>query len=92
MITSFQHRGLKLFYERWDRSKLPADMVDWLERILADLDDAKAPDDLNLPSYRLHQLSGDHKEHWSLTVRANWRIVFKFDGQDICNVDFIDYH
>ena len=92
MITSFQHRGLKRFYERGEKSKLPPDMIDRIERILADLDDAKAPEDLNLASYRLHQLSGDRKGQWSITVRANWRIVFAFDGQDICNVDFVDYH
>ena len=61
MITSFQHRGLKRFYERGDRSRLSADMVDRIERILADLDDAKTLGELNLPSYRLHQLSGDRK-------------------------------
>ena len=66
--------------------------MDRIERILADLDDAKTLGELNLPSYRLHQLSGDRKGQWSITVRANWRVVFKFDGQNIRNVDFVDYH
>ena len=92
MITSFQHRGLKRFYERGDRSRLSADMVDRIERILADLDDAKTLGELNLPSYRLHRLGGDRNGQWSITVRANWRVVFKFDGQNIRNVDFVDYH
>ena len=67
-------------------------MVDRIERILADLDDAKTPDELNLPTYRLHRLGGDRNGQWSITVRANWRVVFKFDGQNIRNVDFVDYH
>lgn len=92
MIISFQHRGLKRLYERGDRSKLPADMIGRIERIIANLDDAQKPEDLNLTSYRLHQLSGDRKGQWSITVRSNWRIVFAFDGQDIRDVDFVDYH
>lgn len=92
MITSFKHRGLKRFYVRGDKSRLPVDMVDRIARILADLDDATIPDDLNVPSYRLHPLHGDRAGQWAITVRANWRIVFEFEGQNICNVDFTDYH
>ena len=56
------------------------------------LEDAATPKDLNLPGYRLHPLKGDLKGLWSVTVRANWRIVFRFEGTDAFDVELIDYH
>jgi len=92
MIRSFRHRGLKRLYERADRSRLPADMAERIAGILAALDSAETPDDLNRPSLRLHRLSGDRKGQWAVTVRANWRITFAFEGGHACDVDFVDYH
>lgn len=60
--------------------------------MLAHLDEAKQPSDLALPGYRLHPLRGDLKGFWSVTVRANWRIVFSFEKGDVFNVDLVDYH
>jgi len=56
------------------------------------LDDAETPQDLNFPGYRLHPLKGHLKGFWSVTVRANWRIVFRFEGTDVFDVQLIDYH
>jgi proteic killer suppression protein len=56
------------------------------------LDDAATPQEVNLPAYRLHPLKGDLKGFWSVTVRANWRIVFRFEGTDAFDVELIDYH
>ena len=50
------------------------------------------PQALDLPGYRLHPLKGDLKGFWSVTVRANWRIVFRFEGTDAFDVELIDYH
>jgi proteic killer suppression protein len=63
-----------------------------VERILAILDAATVPQALDLPGYRLHPLKGDLKGWWSVTVRANWRIVFRFEGTDAVDVELIDYH
>lgn len=92
MVMSFRHRGLKRFYERHDRAKLPADMIEKIEDILAALDIAAGPEDMNRPSFRLHALKGDRKGQWAVTVRANWRVVFSFAGGHACDVDFTDYH
>jgi toxin HigB-1 len=92
MIRSFKHRGLKRLYERDDRSGIRADLVDTVQEMLTLLDDAATPQELNLPGYRLHPLKGDLKGYWSLTVRANWRIIFRFEGADACEVELIDYH
>ena len=92
MIKSFRHRGLKRLYERNDRTGIRPDLLDDVEDILARLDGADSPQALNLPGYRLHPLKGDLKGFWSVTVRANWRIIFRFEGVDAFDVELIDYH
>ena len=66
--------------------------MDTVQEILTVLDDAATPQELNLPGYRLHALKGDLKGFWSVTVRANWRIVFRFEGTDAFDVELIGYH
>jgi proteic killer suppression protein len=92
MIRSFKHRGLKRLYEQDDRSGIRADLIGTVEDILARLDEADTPQAMNLPGYRLHQLKGGLKGFWSVTVRANWRIVFRFVGVDVFDVELTDYH
>ncbi len=92
MIRSFSNRALKRLYEDDDGSKLPPDMVLRCSLILAKLDVAVRAEDLDLPSYRLHALRGGRKGQWAVTVRANWRIVFRFENGDAHDVDFVDYH
>ncbi len=92
MIRSFKHRGLKRLYERGDRSGIRPDLVDTVERILTVLDSATTPQGLDIPRYHLHSLKGELRGLWSVTVRANWRIVFRFEGEDAFDVELIDYH
>ena len=91
MIRSFKHKGLKRLYDQGDRSKLPPALVDRIEQILGLLDVAVNVKEMDLPHLRLHELKGDRKGQWAVTVRANWRIVFRFDGEAE-DVDFLDYH
>lgn len=67
-------------------------MVDRIENVLGVLDMARAIDDIDLPGYRLHPLKGDLAGLWSVTVRANWRIVFRFENGMAIDVELIDYH
>ncbi len=92
MIQSFRHKGLKRLYNDDDRSKLPPDMVERIRDILALLDVAADPADLDRPSLKLHSLKGERRGFWAVTVRANWRIIFRFEGGDAHDVDFLDYH
>lgn len=92
MIASFKHKGLKRLYEDGDRSKLPPELIGRIEDILLVLDAATGPEGMNRPSFRLHPLKGDRKGQWAVTVRANWRILFGFDGGNAIDVDFTDYH
>lgn len=92
MIESFEHKGLKRFYEKGDRSKLPSDMVARIEEILSALDAASDIETINRPSFRLHPLTGNRRGQWAVTVRANWRIVFRFENGCAYDVNFEDYH
>ena len=92
MIESFRHKGLKRFYQQDDRSKLPSDMIERIAVILAALDAATTITAMNRPSFRLHRLKGNLKDVWAVTVRANWRIVFRFEEGKAFDVDLVDYH
>ncbi len=92
MIVSFRHKGLKLVYEKGDRRRLSSEHADKIERILARLDEATEPRNMDLPGFRLHPLKGDLAGYWSVSVSGNWRIVFRFDGANVRDVDLVDYH
>ena len=92
MIESFKNKGLRDLFEQDDARKLKADQVDRLRLILSALDQASAVQDMNQPTFRLHRLKGNRKGAWAVTVRANWRVTFRFEGGDACEVDWEDYH
>ena len=92
MIESFRHKGLKLFFNEDDSRKLPPELAERIREILTALDAATTLEALNRPSFKLHPLKGDLKEFLAVTVRANWRIVFRFKGENVYDVDFLDYH
>jgi toxin HigB-1 len=92
MIKTFRHKGLEDFYTKGEGRRLPPDILARIRVLLHALSEAKDVQDLNVASYRLHPLKGDLKGFWSVTVRANWRLIFRFDGGDAFDVDFVDYH
>lgn len=92
MITGFQHKGLEAFYKTGTTRDIQAAHAAKLSHILALLDVAASPDDLNIPSFRLHQLKGELNGHWSFRVNGNWRVTFRFIGVDVELVNYVDYH
>lgn len=93
MIKSFKHQGLKNFYETGNKSGIQPHHASRLMVILTAMNVAKAPADLKAAvTFKAHQLSGDLNEYWSLSVNANWRIIFKFVDTDVELVDYLDYH
>ncbi|WP_188912318.1 type II toxin-antitoxin system RelE/ParE family toxin [Salinarimonas ramus] len=92
MIRSFRHKGLERLYETGDRRRLAPEHVAKVERVLARLDQASRPGDMDLPGYRLHPLKGDLAGFWSVTISANWRLVFRFEDADAWDLDLLDYH
>ncbi len=92
MIFGFKHKGLRRLYENGSSRGLSAGHVEKVENILAMLDQACRPEDLDLRGFRLHPLKGDLRGYWSVTVRANWRVIFRFVDGDAVDVDLLDYH
>jgi proteic killer suppression protein len=92
MIISFAHKGLKLFYNEDDASKLPASQLPKIRLILTRLDAATHPEIMRVPGYRFHELSGDRKGTYSVTVTGNYRITFSFVGENAIDVNYEDYH
>jgi proteic killer suppression protein len=92
MIKSFRHKGLEHYYETGSKAGITAQHADKLARILDRLDAALSPEDMNLPGYRLHRLSGQEKDVWSVWVNGNWRVTFKFENRNAVVVDYRDYH
>ncbi len=92
MIRSFRHRGLKALYEGRTAAKVAPAHVAKLRRILTVLDCSTKPEDMDLPGFRLHRLSGNLKGRYAVWVSANWRVTFRFENGDAWDVDYLDYH
>ena len=92
MIGSFSHKGLKRLYEQDDHRGVQPKHADKIKRILSRLEQAAQPEDMALPGYRLHKLHGDRTGQWAVRVSGNWRIVFRFEGGNVHDVDLCDYH
>jgi proteic killer suppression protein len=92
MIRRFRHKGLEQFFQSGDTSGMNAQHATRLRRLLTSLNASRGPAGMNLPGYRLHRLSGDRRGQWAVSVSGNWRLVFEFDGEDVTDVDLVDYH
>ncbi|WP_428354265.1 type II toxin-antitoxin system RelE/ParE family toxin [Methyloprofundus sp.] len=92
MINSFKHKGLKKFFIKGDLSGIQANHAERLSDRLAFLNVAVCIEDMRKPGYRLHELTGDLKGRWSISVSGNWRMTFEFEDGDAYIVDYEDYH
>lgn len=92
MIKSFRHKGVEQFFKTGTKAGVQAKHATRLRNQLFALDNAKRPQDMNAPGWRLHPLHGDLQSHWSVTVSGNWRLTFMFEGEDAVLVDYQDYH
>ena len=92
MIKSFKNKAIKRLFEDGIRHRINPQNADKIERILDRLDSSISPQDMNLPGYRLHRLKGKLADHWAVVVTGNWRITFHFDGPDVFDVDYVNYH
>lgn len=92
MIRSFRHKGLEAFFRRGSKAGIQPRHAAKLRLILSTLDAARRPMDLNAPGWRLHALQGESAGLHAVTVGANWRIVFRMEGGNALDVDYLDYH
>ena len=92
MIQSIRHKGLRGVYEDDDPRGVNAEHVVKLRDILVRLDAAGGVADMDVAGFKLHPLKGDRRGFWAITVRANWRVIFRFENGDALDVDYVDYH
>lgn len=92
MIKTFLHKGLKAFFETGSKAGIQPHHAARLSRQLTRLDIARTAADMNVPGWGLHPLSGRLAGHFSIIVNGNWRITFRFEGEDAVLVDYQDYH
>ena len=92
VIVSIRHKGLKRLYERGERQGIGPNMLSRVQEILSVLEAAENLDELNIPGYRLHALTGTLQGFWSIRVTGNWRVVFRFVDGEVLEVDLVDYH
>ena len=92
MIVSFRHKGLEKFFETGTVRGIQVSHQKRIRLQLAALDSASCVEDMNVPGYRLHELKGDRKGAWSVSVNGNWRITFEFENGNASVVDYEDYH
>jgi proteic killer suppression protein len=92
MIKSFRHAGVEKFFLTGSKAGIQPAHADKLSLQLYALDGAKSSADLKTPGWRLHPLKGNLEGHWSMRVNGNWRLTFRFEGEDAILIDYQDYH
>lgn len=92
MIKNFKHQGLLKFFETGKTTGINAQHASRIRILLARLNVAVNPKDLDAPGFYLHELKGKRKNTWSLRVNKNWRITFSVVDGDAVDVDLEDYH
>jgi len=92
MIRSFRHAGLEKFFRTGSKAGIQPAHARKLGIQLGTLNLARTPEDMDVPGWDLHPLKGALANHWSVKVNANWRMTFRFEGEDAVLVDYRDYH
>jgi proteic killer suppression protein len=92
-VRNIQHRALRRFYEEDETKGLPADALAKLADMLAFVDNMKTVEDLKaLKLWKAHTLTGNRKGTWALHVTRNWRLTFRIEDNEVCDLNFEDYH
>ena len=92
MIRSFRSKALKRFAETGDSSKLSVQNAERVRRILAQLDESTAPEEMNISGWKFHPLKGREKGRFAVWATGNYRVTFGWNGKDAADVDLEDYH
>jgi proteic killer suppression protein len=92
VIRSFKHAGLEKFFTTGSKAGIQPAHAKKLREQLFTLNRAAVPSYMNFPGWHLHPLQGDLAGHWSVRVNGNWRMTFRFEGEDAVLVDYRDYH
>lgn len=92
MIKTFKHKGLRKLFEDDNRKGVNPQHAEKLLDLLDRLNAAAEAEDMIFPGSGFHQLIGERKGEYSVTVSGNWRLTFVFKDGDACDVNYEDYH
>lgn len=92
MVENWRHKGLCKFYETGSTAGIQAKHAETLRELLFQLANSVQAEDMNTPGNAFHKLKGKLKGYHAVKVSGNWRIIFRFKGQDATDVDYLDYH
>lgn len=92
MIKTWQHKGLKKFYETGSKAGIQPKHAETLRLLLLQLASAIKAEDMNTPGNNFHPLHRELSGYFSVKVSGNWRLIFQFEKEDVILVDYIDYH
>ena len=92
MIKSIRHKALRTYWTKGRTQGLNANWLARISRILRALDVATEPEEMNLPGYYFHGLSGKDTDRYSVRVSGNYRITFGWSDNDAIDIDLEDYH
>ena len=95
LIRSIRHKGLKRLVEENNPRDIQPNLINRVRNILTALILADSIDDFisTAPSgWRVHPLSGDRRDTWSISINKNWRITFREAEGGVASLDMEDYH
>ena len=92
MIRSFRHKGIEKFFLTGSKAGIQPSHAGRLNDQLTALNAASKPEQMDIPGWKLHALTGNPAGNWAVTVNANWRLTFACDGEDAVLLDYQDYH
>jgi proteic killer suppression protein len=92
-VRNIVHKAIRRLYEEDQTKGLPAGSAEKLRDMLSFIDRIKTVEELQaLKLWKAHTLTGDRKGTWALHVTRNWRLTFRVENDEICDVSFEDYH
>ncbi len=95
IIRSIRHRGVRQLFENNSSRLLKQDLVERVRGVLAVLAMAETMEVFireAAPGWRVHRLSGERRNEWSVSVSGNWRITFEERNGAIEHLNLEDYH
>ena len=93
MITSFGSKDTKKIWDGERVKGFSTELQEIARRKLRMLNNSQNIADLQIPpSNRLEKLKGNLKEFYSIRIKDQWRIIFKWDKGNAEEVEILDYH
>jgi toxin HigB-1 len=93
MILSFYNRDSEKVFNGEFIRRIPKELHKKALMKLMAINSANEIEELRFPpSNRLHKLSGDRKNQWSISINDQYRICFKFENGNATDVEIVDYH